>query len=243
MSTKSLKKQLMAAIAMVLVAAIALGSSTFAWFISNNTVNATTSTISAQSNAAFMVIEYNATAVNSDKTADVATIGDTPLYPAKWNQSSGKFETAYAQKVGEATMKADTLKEVGDPAAAVTAKYAVCNTFNISAKGANLSALKVAGASIETANKGNDKLDNALRVLVVSPTGWVLCNNNGVVADSTGGTDGTLGDAITAGADTVVNLYVYYDGDDSQIFTNNLANLKTASSKITVQFEATADNH
>ena len=34
-SVKTLKKQLGAAIAMVLVAAVALGSSTYAWFVSN----------------------------------------------------------------------------------------------------------------------------------------------------------------------------------------------------------------
>ena len=45
MNVKTLKKQLMAAIAMVLVAAIALGSSTYAWFVSNNTVTATTTNI------------------------------------------------------------------------------------------------------------------------------------------------------------------------------------------------------
>ena len=52
----ALKKQLAAAIAMVCVAAVALGSSTYAWFVSNNTVTATTTTISAQSNAPFLKI-------------------------------------------------------------------------------------------------------------------------------------------------------------------------------------------
>ena len=65
MNVKHLRKQLMAAIAMVLVAAIALGSSTFAWFVSNNTVKATTTTIAAQSNAAFMVIDKTETTTNS----------------------------------------------------------------------------------------------------------------------------------------------------------------------------------
>lgn len=41
MSTKALKTQLLAAIAMVLVASIALGSSTYAWFANNNKVDAT----------------------------------------------------------------------------------------------------------------------------------------------------------------------------------------------------------
>ena len=37
-SINSLKKQLVAAVAMVCVAAVALGSSTYAWFVNNNTV-------------------------------------------------------------------------------------------------------------------------------------------------------------------------------------------------------------
>lgn len=241
MSVKTLRKQLFAAIAMVLVAAIALGSSTYAWFVTNNTVTATTSTISAQSNAAFMVIKYDASAIDSDLTTDKATIGDTPLYPAQWNKTSEKFETAYAQTVGAATMKADTLTEVGVPSDAVTKQYAVLNTFNISAKGTNLTALKVAGASIEAGNTGNTNLDNALRVLVVSPTAWVLCDKDGIVESK--GEAGVLGDTITAGANTEVKLYVYYDGNADEIYTNNLANLKDASAKITVEFTATADNH
>ena len=178
MNVKHLRKQLMAAIAMVVVAGVALSSATYAWFVTNNTVQATTSTISAQSNAAFMVIKYDASAIDSDLTADSAQIGDTPLYPAQWNKTSEKFETAYAQTVGAATMKADTLTEVGAPADAVDKEYAVVNTFNISAKGTNLTNLKVAGASIDGANVGNTQLDNALRVLVVSPTAWVLCDKD-----------------------------------------------------------------
>ena len=60
MNVKALKKQLMAAIAMVCVAAVALSSATYAWFVSNNNVKATTSSISAQSNAPFLVIRAGA---------------------------------------------------------------------------------------------------------------------------------------------------------------------------------------
>lgn len=244
-NTKSLKKQLAAAIAMLLVAVVALGSATYAWFVTNNTVQATTSTISAQANAAFMNIKYNASAVDSDLTADTSTLGDKPLYPAQWNTTDGKFESAYALKVDNAAMDSGTLFTVGDagtPDQAVAAEYAVLNTFNISAKGRGLTDLKVKGASIDGANVGNTNLDSALRVLVVSPSGWVLCNKSGVIADSTGGTDGTLGDAITAGVDTEIKMYVFYDGNDANIFTNNLVNLGDASAKITVEFTATADN-
>ena len=82
-SVNSLKRQLAAAIAMVLVAGIALGSATYAWFVSNNTVKATTSTISAQSNAAFMYIR-DEKETSKDLTFDTSSIDSTALYPAHW---------------------------------------------------------------------------------------------------------------------------------------------------------------
>ena len=274
MNVKALKKQLMAAIAMVLVATIALGSSTYAWFVTNNTVKATTSQISAQSNAAFMKIKYNATATTSDLTADYATLASEALYPAQWKNNfdaSGtttgtkvyQFETAYGTNPTSTgyTMDASTLKVVGDPAAAVSADYAVANVFNISSKGTDLLNLKVAGATIltsdtitgETSDAGNVNLDNALRVLVVCGTNWVLCDKSGVILDSEGRTSGDdLGmfgatassntQTVTHDADTEVTMYVYYDGNDTEIYSNNLPNLEAASSRITVTFTAEPQN-
>ena len=82
----ALKKQLAAAVAMVCVAAIALGSSTYAWFVSNNEVSAKTTQIKAQSNTAFMSIEYKKTAVGTTTTLskDWFDAGNTTaLYPAE----------------------------------------------------------------------------------------------------------------------------------------------------------------
>ena len=281
MNVKHLRKQLMAAIAMVLVAAVALGSSTYAWFVTNNTVKATTSQISAQSNAAFMKIKFDSpdldtddTATTSDLTADWANLTSKALYPAQWKNNfdaSGattgtkvyQFETAYGTKPDSTgyTMDADTLKAVGDPATAVSADYAVANVFNISSKGTDLLNLKVAGATIltsdtitgETSDAGNAKLDNALRVLVVCGTNWVLCDKSGVILDSEGRTSGDdLGmfgatassntQTVTHDADTKVTMYVYYDGNDTQIYSNNLPNLEAASSRITVTFTAEPQN-
>lgn len=48
MAVKLLKKQLIASILSVAIAFVALASSTYAWYVSNNTVDATTSTIAAK---------------------------------------------------------------------------------------------------------------------------------------------------------------------------------------------------
>ena len=81
-SVKALKKQLGAAVAMVCVAAVALGSSTYAWFVTNNEVTAKTTSIKAQSNAAFMSIEEGLTGASTSdaKTASQKDLGNVALF-------------------------------------------------------------------------------------------------------------------------------------------------------------------
>lgn len=91
MDTKALKKQMGAAIAMVLVAAVALGSATFAWFVTNNKVDATTSTISAQSNAAYMTIANGPTgAKDTDATSATTAVGTKSLFPLPMARKLGR---------------------------------------------------------------------------------------------------------------------------------------------------------
>ena len=61
---------------MVCVAGVALGSSTYAWFVSNNTVDATVSSISAQSNAAFLTI--NNTNAQGTGTSTTVNLTNSP---------------------------------------------------------------------------------------------------------------------------------------------------------------------
>ena len=260
-SVKALKKQLGAAIAMVTVAAVALGTSTYAWFVSNNTVTATTSTISAQSNAAFMYIR-DEKEESKNLTVDTSSVASTALYPAHWvtakegNYASadiGKFYTAYGTTADNGAMVADTLKIVeasaesttkGSPADAVTAQYAVKNTFYVGSKGTELRNLVVTSAALKNedgtnSTSDNTDLDNALRILVTCGDNWVLCDKNSILAANENNADHKLADTVSA-TETVVNIYVFYDGDDDQVNTNNLPDLKKASKNITVQFDATA---
>lgn len=261
MDTKALKKQMGAAIAMVLVAAVALGSATFAWFVTNNKVEATTSTISAQSNAAFMYIR-NKDNSNKDKTSDTADITENKaLYPAHWALESesgvgksyataGKFYTAFGKDANDGTMDGESIS-VGDPTEAVTNQYAAKNTFRIGSKGSTLKDLKVESASLGT--DGNTQFDKSLRVLVKSGNNWVLCgykdagntftilgasNDTNKIADKVDGSE--------EAQEVVVDMYIFYDGDEAEaIKTNNLSNLKHAAKAITVNFTATSEakNH
>lgn len=92
METKALKKQLGAAIAMVLVAAIALGAATFAWFVNNNAVTATGVDVSTSSSVPNLYI------TSTGKTIDgmtAAGTNPTKLFPVSTNDANAFYETLH----------------------------------------------------------------------------------------------------------------------------------------------------
>lgn len=148
MNSKAIRKQLLAAVAMVLVAAVALGSSTYAWFVSNNSVEAATTNISAQSNSAYLLIDTVGTTATSTTSAG-SNGSDTPLYPTTWANTfdqAGKkageegfdnsklvyqFESAYATHKDAATENTETRFIVGNAGKAVNDDYAIENIFYV----------------------------------------------------------------------------------------------------------------
>ena len=95
-------------VAMVCVAAVALGSSTYAWFVSNNTVKGTTTNISAQSNAPFRKI-------------DSVTV----------TESSGTTKELTGEEKAKADKLANSRFAVGDAETAITGNYAIKQTFYV----------------------------------------------------------------------------------------------------------------
>lgn len=257
MDTKALKKQMGAAIAMVLVAAVALGSATFAWFVSNNKVEAKTTNISAQSNSAYLVIDNAAATKTKDTSTSSATASETfaagtKLYPAQWADTfdangkkkgdadftSGKFqfESAYASDKTATDEKNDTRFVVGSSTDAATKKYTLANKFYIGTGGydGTFTNLKVTGVTIN--NDANSDLSSAMRVLVTCGDEWAVWSSTG--KESSSDTNGIIkADGITKGHDAEVNVYVYYDGADKKVFTTNLDKLTECG--VTVTFEAT----
>lgn len=259
-TVKALKKQLIAAIAMVLVAAVALGSSTYAWFVSNNSVKGETTAISAQSNSAYLVIANKADGktgtTSTDKTTASETFTaptDTKIFPTQWKNNfdaAGKlvgtdedagaavyqFESAYASKKDNTTEKPGTRFPVGDPDTAVTKDYALMNTFYIGTGTYDGTFKNLKVTKVEVNNTSNSKLENAMRVLVKCGDAWAVWSATGM--ESSSDTEGIIKAAgITKNVDAEVNVYVYYDGADDKVFTTNLDNLKDCG--VTVTFEAT----
>lgn len=254
MDTKALKKQMGAAIAMVLVAAVALGSATFAWFVSNNTVKATTSKISAQSNAPFLKIDKTAITEGSTTSISYAEDADVKLYPAqvvKNTDNKALFKSAYASAATATTELTNSRYDVGDAANAVTGGFAIKKSFKIGtadAKAGSFKNLKVAG--VELTSKGTEGLEDALSILVVCGDNWavykksadgtVLTEYKDKVSAAGNNTDGVLADTIAANSSVDVDVYVFYDGSETNVYTNNLDKLTAIGA--TVSFTATPVN-
>ena len=238
---------------MVCVAAVALGSSTYAWFVSNNTVKATTSKISAQSNAPFLKIDKTAITAGSTTSISYAEDADVKLYPAqvvKNTDNKPLFKSAYASASTATTELAKSRYDVGD-AAAVAGEFAIKKSFKIGTadeKAGSFKNLKVAG--VELTSKGTDGLEDALSVLVVCGDNWavykksadgaVLTEYKDTVSAAGNNTDGVLADAIAANSSVDVDVYVFYDGSEDNVFTDNLDKLTAIGA--TVIFTATPVN-
>ena len=186
MTVKSLKKQLAAAIAMVCVAAVALGSSTYAWFVSNNQVTATTASISAQSNAPFLVISNAAITSGTTDTAVTTTVADATLFPVQMVEANDaattfKWESAYAAASDGATEKASTRFVVQN---ADLDKYYVKQTFHIGTNGTTqgqFKNLRVSAVSVTPGAGTNNELQEALRVMVVCGAEVAIYDKSGIL--------------------------------------------------------------
>lgn len=92
MSVKQMKKQLAIAALSVVMAAVALGSATYAWFVSNTKVDGTTSTVSAQANGMVLQIAPSKDAIHdgSDHQTTAASRGHE-ISPSSTNDATAWF--------------------------------------------------------------------------------------------------------------------------------------------------------
>lgn len=266
MTVKQLKKQLAAAIAMVVVSVVALSSSTYAWFVSNNSVTADGLTVQATSEAGILI--RHKTAGNSGDFASSATgLFSTAktLYPTSTVSGTTWFH-ASAQKMdasiaAQGTMKTLSLNVTDGVAKDGDSKaYYIVDKFELYTTG-TASNLKISDIKVANANTHFDK---SLRVLVVCGTNKYVFAPNRTEAETTYtvginpdgstnagtsvtayGSDATSGysskvlaETVSSSADTPteVTVYVYFEGEDKEHYSNQFANSTLA---VTLKFEAT----
>ena len=93
----------------------------------------------------------------------------------------------------------------------------------------NLKIKSAVVASNGTYTGGEENATNSpVKVLVTSSSGYVEFGNSGLQNDST-----VLASAVTDSAVVQLDIFIYYNGADSAVYTNNVANLDGATVNLT----------
>ena len=206
METKALKKQLGAAIAMVLVAAIALGAATFAWFVNNNAVTATGAKVSTSSSVPNLYI------TSTGKTTDSMTAAEknpSKLYPVSTNDAKAFYETLHWTSGTDNHAVADQYQSalVHEEGKTVYTDY----TFDLGVTNGKMNVYFDSGAATTLAANANMGTAGRFAISFDGGTSWKLfkvkgtATNNGYYTDQGATTgdywveqvDGTL-KAVTA---------------------------------------------
>lgn len=259
METRSLKKQLMAAIAMVVVAAIALTSATYAWFANNNRVTADGLTINAKSEGVLLVIAADVDGLAGKKTSVTLDAAAEDLYPihpiytvgseiSDWNHAfSGAFNEAITDLTDEEAVTVDdTTGKDGDNAYFLHTSLYI--GLDDSTDGAAVEKVRVEKDGVVIT--GADTLENCARVLMAvgGKVVAVYSAEGRVTTDrSADGSDAFVFAAIDdeepaliaelAGGENVkVDLYLYFDGRDEDCTSE-----KFSDEELTVELAFTAD--
>lgn len=255
MTVKALRKQLMAAIAMVVVAAVALSSSTYAWFVTNSTVTADGMTVQATAENGIEIKEKTAGSAWASAATGLHSTGNS-LAPTSTSDVVNWYHASALAKdksdVDMGTIETLTLTEytgVAKVAEGHTVGYYIHDQFQIRATNTAASNLKV---SALTVTGTQDSLAPGLRVAIKVGGVLSICApiaeatlsysvGDGRTSVTAVDIDGlkavTLADSVTtAGID--VDVFVFFEGEDGKICTDNIPDTLQKLS-ITLDFTAT----
>ena len=303
-------KKLIPAICLLLVSAVMLGTSTFAWFSMNTSVTATGMQIAAKSNNTYLLINTG----DNDTAAEIQTAGVTTIaltvsdvnakvYPSKPKtpaevDTDALFDGDTAAYAGPNAAADHTnaaaygnwyTAQNNNPAASTDSvknatsltgftNYVITKTLYLTvAAGANPAenltvtptiALKeyekttdVAidpGKTYYTESAGvYSEVDTpvvgdigtyyeALAGTAITAVKVLITTSNGGSAILSSANNGTPVDIkgsntpLTDSTVLTVNIYIYYDGSDSSVYTNNIANLGAATIDLAFDVDAIA---
>lgn len=232
MNSNAIKRQLLAAIAMVLVAAIALGSSTYAWFAANTSVTATGANVTAETPTTILISKTSATEEFGSTIAmeNESKMGAT-VYPVHWTGDknvTGMLKLtadglASVNQAGKRTgTHANAKFEANDTFVATTADYFL-ETFWLSYQGPTASAKTDLTVKVEWANTPASVLAGAVHAVFVDADGKIIVDYD--MTDAASEKDfGTLSNSTTG---TEYKVYLIVDGEDDQCY-NAAASVKEA---------------
>ena len=241
-NTKALQKQLFAAIAMVLVAVIAVSSSTYAWFATNTSVETSAMSVTASSADPYLQIKLAEDDTYSTSVTLPSATGLKLVAPSSITGTTVAWYEAKSNDPNQAVtgqFTEDSVEVVADGTAThmIKQELTLRNSSNVAASNLEVD------ATISTAD--GTKLDHAARILVVSANGSVLFDSTGTPMASTTPaitTDATLASTMAANATVPVVVYMYFDGTDE--LAKNVTDVSATALTATLTFRIQGDpNH
>lgn len=219
----------------------------------NKEVTVNGMSVTAKSDTTFLVVKAVGASANTvagvkeyNHTTDSAYTASAVLYPAAHDDIA---ISATAAAIDAADSTDTTVKDIWyyrynqDPTQSTSDmteetyipvanfdQYVLVNAFDLTVNGATTSTitnLKVKNCTITTSG------DAAVKVLVVG-------TNGNEEFGATGAGTNTLCNSITSDALSQVKVYIYWDGNDSDVYTNGAADLQ--NTEVTITFEDTITN-
>lgn len=223
-----MKKTILPALAMLIVAAVMLSTASYAWFAISSSVSATNMNVSVKSDSAYMVISDVQGQVNGDaftqNNIDYDTDGNTELYPVAYKAPAVHSANEY---LGDSVWYSKTAVAPGNSAAASTEvasdEYKDFSTVSIRDQYVLYKRLYIG------LKAGTDELLNIQAT--VQHTGPNPLTTLIVVSDGehkfVGGSSASqiIFPKIVPGTEYVVDVYIYFDGTHTDLFTNNMTTL------------------
>lgn len=263
-------KKLIPAICMTLIAAVMLASSTFAWFSMNTSVTANGMQVAAKSDNTYLLISSDRKTAEEIQDQNKITVdlavgsSEAKVYPCA--PAISDTEVGYLTTSGK-TVGGATITTAGVKVESMATASAFTNWYTATAETSGASGMKDGTARQLTAFTGYvikrtvyltvAKGANAANNLTVTPnitgTGEDLTAAHVIVATSDGGfanltntNNGTKVEikgsntALTELTVLTVEIYIYIDGNNTNIFTNNIADLTSVTIELAFDVEAVA---
>ena len=248
-----LSRKIIPALAMLVVAAVMLTTASFAWFAMSKTVEANGMSVNIKSDSLFLLISSDKTTAAEIQTqnqtfasgvlaagtgdlyptAHVETVSDSPINGTQFDAPANWY-TRGADDVGASASTKDPIALTSGNFSQYVAKYTF---YVVLAKNSNAAQnLKVNSFSIV------DSADSAANggALTVAPVRAVItCGTNYVEVKSGDSAPATVLAATVDNTNVLtVNVYVYYDGNDATVYSNNILNIEDIDFTFTLAVEA-----
>jgi len=257
-------KKIIPALALLLISAMVLATSSYAWFSMNATVSATGMSIKATNESGSLIIGAQTYTSGSKDTApsltsvQAANMTSVDLSLAAYNYTSDFSVKPCAHKTKTSLTDYDAVGNWFSKVADAPTSYASKGSetaltafagfvvyydlyVTVAAGSPSMKNLKC-NATIQSSGQ-TDNVTDPVRVLVASTSAaeeFYNAHTEGTdsVSAKTTGTE-VLASTVTSSSLVHVRVYLYIDGEDASVYTNNANNLKSCT--VSLSFVADED--